>query len=175
MAKDFHFKKEACSLKFNEPCLLESTILDVLRSSSPLAAGYRRYIASLKKGKAPDRGWHTNTELGCDLKTILHSSKRMKPNKDYHGVLRCDSEADVDEFRCRDPHFTFIELPPKPPVKHNPKVFDGRHISITRRDDGTLRPNFKPMHIDEDFTLAQYVYEVYMELCEGLKGLVKEC
>ena len=82
MAKDFHFKKEACSLKSNEPCLLESTILDVLRSSSPLAAGYRRYIASLKKGKAPDRGWHTNTELGCDLKTILHSSKRMKPNKD---------------------------------------------------------------------------------------------
>ena len=54
-------------------------------------------------------GWNPNTDLGCDLKTILRSDRRMQTSKDYQGVLRRDSDADVDEFLCRDAHYTFIE------------------------------------------------------------------
>ena len=37
--------------------------------------------------KANLNGWHTNTDLGCDVKTILRSDLRMKVGKEYQGVL----------------------------------------------------------------------------------------
>ena len=50
----------------------------------------------------------------------------------------------------------------------------GQHISITRQDDGTLRPNFKPMKMDEMFNVDNYAFEVYRELRKALTGLVEE-
>lgn len=70
--------------------------------------------------------------------------------------------------------FTFVELPPKAAVKHNPRVYDGKHITITVRNDGTYRPNFKPMHVDDGFTVERYALDVYNELCMGLAGLIEE-
>ena len=70
--------------------------------------------------------------------------------------------------------FTFVELPPKVAVKHNPRVYDGKHITITVRNDGTYRPNFKPMREEDVLNLARYTHEVYVELCEGLGGLIDE-
>lgn len=70
--------------------------------------------------------------------------------------------------------FTFVELPPKAAVKHNPRVYDGKHITITVRNDGTYRPNFKPMREEDVLNLARYTHEVYVELCEGLGGLIDE-
>lgn len=151
MPKDFIFKKEAGSQRLHATRLLRSI-----------------------NGDAITRSWHANTELGCDLKTILLSGQRMKPGKVYSGLIKCDSENIVDEFLCRDPHFTFVELPPKAAVKHNPRVYDGKHITITVRNDGTYRPNFKPMREEDVLNLARYTHEVYVELCEGLGGLIDE-
>ena len=121
------------------------------------------------------KGWHTNTDLGCDVKTMLRSDRRMKVGKEYPGVLRLDSEADIDEFRCRDAHYTFIETLPLWAGKRNPHVFNGQHISITRRDDGSLRPNFKPMpQLGANLSVDNYAFEVYRELRGALKGLVEE-
>ena len=119
-------------------------------------------------------GWHVNTDLGCDVKTILRSDKRMKTNKEYHGVLRRDSDAEIDEFRCRDAHYTFVETMPWT-AKRNPRAFNGKFISITRQDDGTLRPNFKPMpQLGTSFSVDNYTFEVYRELRGALKGLIEE-
>ena len=112
-----------------------------------------------------------NTELGCDVKTILHSDRRMQTGKEYQGVLRRDSDGDVDEFRCRDAHYTFIETQPWT-GKRNPCVFRGKYISITRRNDGSLKPNFRPM--PADLSVDNYAFEVYRELRKALKGLVEE-
>jgi hypothetical protein len=106
-----------------------------------------------------------------NLKTLLRKDQQAKTGKNYVGVLSRDVLC--EEF-LYDEHFTFIEMPPKPPVKHNPKVFDGKRISITRRDDGTLRPNFKPMNVGKGFSLARYIWEVCVELCNGLTGLIEE-
>ena len=112
-----------------------------------------------------------NTELCVDLKTKLQNDVRMKLGKNYLGVLRRDVES--DEFRY-DEHFTFVETIPSTTIKRNPKVYEGKRITITRKDDGTYRPTFKPLHIGGSLTLSRYVYEVYIELCEGLSGLIEE-
>jgi len=124
--------------------------------------------------KNNEKVWHTNTDLGCDLKTILRSDRRMKQGKDYQGVLRLDDEGDVDEYLTTDTHYTFVETRPWS-MKRNPRVFNGKFISITRQEDGTLRPNFKPMpKLDANFSVERYALAVYNEICMALYGLVEE-
>ena len=116
-------------------------------------------------------GCKQTTELSVDLKTVLHSDKRMKTGKEYLGVLRRDSEAVIDEFRYRDPHYTFVETLPWC-MKRNSRVYVGKYITITRQDNGNLRPNFRPMPVD--LSVDNYAFEVYRELRQALKGLVEE-
>lgn len=120
------------------------------------------------------QGWHRNTELGVDLKTILRSDVRMKTGKTYPGVLRRDSDAVVDEFRCHDPHYTFTETVPPTATKRNPHVFDGKYITVTRRDDGSLRLNFKELKVGADFSVEKYASGVANELLWALEGLVEK-
>lgn len=173
MAKDFTLKKEVGTKKSYEPRLLGSIVSEMLHSDSPLAVGSRQYIASQVNDESEDCGLHKNTELGCDLKTILHSDQRMKPGKAYRGVLRFDSEAIVDEFLCHDPHFTFVEIEPQN-RKRNPQVFNGQYITFTMRDDGSLHPNFKPMKVDEDFSIEKYATGVANELMWALQDLLEK-
>ena len=118
-----------------------------------------------------EKGWTPNTELGVDLKTVLRTDRTMQAGKDYPGVLRRDAEGDIDDYLYRDPHYTFVETLPWT-SKRNPCLFRGKHISITRQDDGTLRPNFRPMKVDEHFTVDGYAFEVASEIRQALKGLV---
>ncbi len=165
-------KIEAGSQESHEPRLLGSIVEEMLHSNSPLAKGYRQYIASQESEEADEQGWHANTDLGCNLKTLLRSDRRLQTDKGYLGVLRLDSEADIDKFQCRDAHMTFIETAPMTAGKRNPRMFDGRFITITRRDDGSLRPNFKPMPVG--MSVDNYTFEVYRELRQALKDLVEK-
>ena len=110
-----------------------------------------------------------NTDYGCDVKTILRSDRRLRTGKDYLGVLRRDSDSVVDDFLSRDAHYTFVETLPWT-TKRNPRIFRGRYITITRRDDGTLRLNFRPM--PANMSVERYAFQVYCELHKALKGLV---
>ena len=115
-------------------------------------------------------GWHHNTHLGVNVKTVLNNDRVMKTGKDYQGVLRRDVE--IDEF-LYDEHFTFVETLPWS-MKRNPHLYNGRYISVTRQDNGNLRPNFKPLKMGDDFSLERYALGVYNELCMALGGLVEE-
>ena len=113
---------------------------------------------------------YKNTILGCDLKTILSCDRIMKVEKSYQGILRRD--VNIDEFHY-DEHYTFIETLPRT-MKRNPRVFAGRYITITRRDDGTLRLNFRPLKTGTGFSVERYALGVYNEICMALEGLVEE-
>ena len=114
--------------------------------------------------------FNQNTHLGVNVKTVLNSDRIMRVGKDYQGVLRRDVE--IDEF-LYDEHFTFVETLPWS-MKRNPRVYNGRYISVTRQDNGNLRPNFKPLKMGDDFSLERYALGVYNELCMALGGLVEE-
>jgi hypothetical protein len=167
-------KVEAGSKKSKEPRLLGSIVEEMLHGNSPLAVGYRQYIASLENGEVEEHGWHPNTHLGVDVKTLLRSDVRMVVGKEYQGIFRLDSEGIADEFLYRDPHLTFIETVPQTAGKRNPHVFDGRYITVTRRDDGSLRLNFKELKVGADFNLERFALGVYNELCLAIGGLIEE-
>ena len=127
-----------------------------------------------KSNSANRKGWHPNTELSVDLKTLLRSDRSMVTGKEYPGVLRRDSEAEIEEFRCYDPHYTFTETLAQMAPKRNPHVFEGEFITVTRRDDGSLRLNFKELKTGDGFNLERYALGVYNEICLALAGLVEE-
>ncbi len=116
------------------------------------------------------QGWNPNTHLGVNLKTKLRSGRAMEPGKDYIGVLRRDVEC--EEFHY-DEHFTFVETLPPAAGKRNPHVYEGRYITVTRRDDGTYRPNFKPLKVGAGFNVERYATGVANELLWALEGLIE--
>ena len=150
MKKVFNAKTKAGSKRMNEPRLVG----DILQEM---------YM-----------GWNRNTELSVDLKTVLCSDRTMRTGKEYQGVLRRDSDSDIDDYLYRDAHYTFVETLAPTAGKRNPHVFNGQYITVTRRDDGSLRPNFKPMKTGKDFDVAKYAIGVSNELRWALEGLVEE-
>ena len=112
-----------------------------------------------------------NTDYGCDVKTILRNDRTMRRGKDYQGVLRLDHDASIDEFLARDAHYTFIETEPWT-AKRNPRVYKGKYITITRRPDGSLKPNFRPL--PANMSVERYAFQVYCELHGALTGLVEK-
>ena len=153
-----------------DPRLAGGILHDYLENSNePLAVAYREH-----SDDADEQGWHRNTDLSVDLKTLLRSDSSMKTGKDYQGILRRDSDMELDDYRCHDPHYTFVETVPSAPRKRNPHVFKGKYITVTRRDDGSVHPNFKPLKIDEDFCLEKYISGVANELLWALEGLIEE-
>ena len=115
--------------------------------------------------------WNNNTHLSVNLKTQLRSDRYAKTGKSYPGVLRRD--VFCEEF-CYEDHFTFVETLPPTAGKRNPHVYEGDYITVTRRDDGTYRPNFKPMKVGADFTVAKYAAGVANELLWALEGLIRK-
>ena len=126
---------------------------------------------NIQSKKANKHGWHNNTHLCVNLKTQLRSDRRAKSGKGYQGILRRDVEC--DEF-LYDEHFTFTEIVPQAPQKRNPHVYDGEFITVTRRSDGSLRLNFRPLKTDGHFSVERYALAVYNEICMALYGLVEE-
>ena len=122
------------------------------------------------KESSNEQVWNPNTHLSVDLKTQLRSDHYMKPGKSYQGVLRRDIEC--DEFLYGE-HFTFVETEALATGKRNPHVFRGKHITITRRDDGTYRPNFRPVSVGAGFNVGRYAAGVANELLWALEGLIE--
>ena len=123
----------------------------------------------IKMKKNNETFWNNNTHLCVNLKTQLRSDRYAKTGQSYQGVLRRD--VFCEEF-CYEDHFTFTETLPQPAQKRNPRVYDGDYITVTRRSDGSYHPNFKPMKVDKDFSVARYASNVANELLWALEGLV---
>lgn len=138
--------------------------------NKPLAVAFREHSAETE-----EQGWHVNTNLDCDVKTWLRSDKRMVVNKEYPGILRLDSEADIDYYRCRDPHMTFIETTLSSYAgRRNTCIYEGKHLTCTKRLNSTARLNFKSLKQNVYSDIDNFATEVANEIREALKAFVEE-
>lgn len=157
--------------RYCRPRPIGDFINEMLQSNEPLAVALRNWMAEHEKNKTAEgqtvsrrlpQALHPNTELGIDLKLLTHKQGRLKLGSSLPGILTHDSEE----------HFTFLETQPSTAGKRNPHVFEGKYITITRRDDGSLRPNFKPMQVDKNFRSIGYAISVANELIQALTCLL---
>lgn len=126
-------------------------------SDESMAVAYREQLANAK-------GWHKNTDLCVDVKTILRSNRIAELGKAYKGILAHDAEC----------HYSFVETTSTEHRKRNPHVFVGNVFTVTRRDNGTYRPNLREVIITDGFDVDEYADNVASEIRNGLKGLVEE-
>jgi hypothetical protein len=104
------------------------------------------------------------------LKTILRSDRRAKTGKSYTGILKRD--VPCEDYGFDDPHYTFIETLPQTAGKRNPRIFNGRFITATRRDNGSIRLNFKDLDTCGEFSIKRYAEGVRREIFQALNGLL---
>ena len=115
------------------------------------------------KESSDEQVWNRNTDLCMDVKTILRSDRVTMVGKSYPGVLTRDT----------DDHYTFTETVQACVEKRNPQVYRGKHITVTRKDDGTYRPNFRPVKVGAGFNVGRYAAGVANELLWALEGLIE--
>ena len=108
--------------------------------------------------------WNKTTEPCVDLKTFLGWDRIAELGKTYKGYLIHD----------RVDHFKFYEILSSSEGKRNEHVFRGEYVNITRRDDGTLRANFKTIKVGKDCSVDDYAFGAFAELRQALKSLVEE-
>ncbi len=160
---------EAGSRESSEPRLLGSIVSEMLHGDSPLAIGYRQYIASLENGEdEPEqlfRDFYPNTELGIDLKLITRKPGRMPVGDSINCMLTRDD----------DDHYIAVEnaIEKKVAEQRNPHVYLGKRINVNRKDDGTLYPTFNRPRYTKNFTFADFCREAAEELLV-VAGLVKK-
>lgn len=78
----------------------------------------------------------------------------------------------VQAMRNGDVFITETVTLPSP--KRNPHLFVGKFITITRRDDGSLRLNFRPVSMGPDFNPATFASNVANELLWSLSSLLEK-
>lgn len=116
----------------------------------------------------------TNTELCVDLKTRLISDARMKPGKNYYGILRLKEPTEVFGY-IDEGHFSFIETKPVTAGKRNVPIYTGKSITMTLRpEDGHLRLNFKEINFNGNFNKETFADRVKDEILEALSCRVEE-
>lgn len=160
--------------RYCRPRQIGDIINEMSRSDSPLAKELREFLAA--KENAAEKGGeilNVNTELCIDLKTKLLFDRLMMPGKGYQGVLRLDGTG-PDLFGNDDRHCTFTETLCPTAGKRNPRVYNGRHITATLKDDGMPRLNFKPLKMGQHFTIDGYAIGVMNEIRQALEGLVEK-
>lgn len=114
-----------------------------------------------------------NTELCIDLKIKLQNEVLMKPGKEYPGILRHDTPSEESGFN--DCHYTFTEASLSSSAgRRNVCIYEGQHVTCTKRLNGSLRLNFKNLKVDGAFNVDGYALEVANEIREALKGFIEE-
>lgn len=171
MKKDLEMRRPSGSRRMYEPRVIGDIINEMLLSNEPLANAFRNWLAEREKTRAAEEqskvnrlfvDIYPNTEPCIDLKLLTQQPGRMDVGAILRGILTRDGEE----------HYTFRETQPSTAGKRNQQVFYGKFITITRRDDGTLRPNFKPVKMEEGFSASSYATGVANELLWALTSLL---
>ena len=171
MKKDLEMRRPSGSRRMYEPRVIGDIINEMLLSNEPLANAFRNWIAEREKTRAAEeqansgllfRDLFPNTEPCIDLKLLTRRQGRLEVGTILPGIITRDGEE----------HYTFRETQPSTAGKRNPRVFEGKCITVTRRDDGTLRPNFRPLTMGADFNPATYATNVANELLWALTSLL---
>ena len=108
---------------------------------------------------SPQLTAHGSPLPGIDLWTRLRADPQPRLGKPYHGRLV-----------VRDTDYAlFTEDPPAKPQRRNPRIFDGRYVTLTRREgDGHLRLNFKELPFPPGLDDEAYAHGVGQEVKEAL-------
>ena len=97
--------------------------------------------------------------LCVDLKTMTQHT-HFRPQESRTGVLRMEDED----------HFIFYESQPSSD-RRNPRLWSGKMLNISRKSDGQLSVNFKPMRLEGQTNVEELIANIYLDLLKAKNDL----
>jgi hypothetical protein len=98
--------------------------------------------------------------LCVDLKAVTEETC-FEPQESRTGLLTM-----LDED-----HFLFYEAARKS-NKRNPRLWSGKTLNISKKPDGSLSVNFKPMILDDDASMLKVAGSIYRDLMAAKRDLL---
>ena len=98
-----------------------------------------------------------NTNLCVDLKTVMQNDTLLVEGQCYTGVLTRDSKD----------HFLFEEAVRKGRAPRNPKLFDGKYVSMVRKQNGSYQ--FYMKTLADNFNRDNLAYAIYAEVSTAVQ------
>ncbi|MCI6118520.1 MAG: hypothetical protein MR717_04420 [Prevotella sp.] len=95
-----------------------------------------------------------NTNLTC----ILQQDNEISKNKCYTGI-----------FSKSDNALKFEEAIRKGRAPRNPKLFDGKYITLVRKTNGKYQIHAKTLRIEPDFNPSDVAFGYFQEVSSALK------
>ena len=148
----------------SSPRRVGDIITEMFLGNSPLAKGYRKFVASkensAEKGVDPDqpfKGFYPNTEPGVDLKLVTRKPGRLPVGDSINCMLTHDG----------DYHYTAVEYAVEKKVKtvqRNPIIFAGGCVNVHLQADGTKRLAFNHPRFYSHFTFRDFCLAASQEL-----------
>ena len=101
-----------------------------------------------------------NVNLCIDLKTIMQEDAHLSEGQCYRGVLS----------RTSEDSYLFEEEIYKPIDRHgrrNPKLFDGRYVSLVHMQNGRYQVHMRTINATEAPDRRDLAFQVYCELLDA--------
>ena len=95
-----------------------------------------------------------NTNLTC----MLQQDNEINQNKCYTGI-----------FSKRGDSLKFEESIRKGRAPRNPKLFDGKYITLVRKTNGKYQIHAKTLRIEPDFNPSDVAFGYFQEVSSALK------
>ena len=95
-----------------------------------------------------------NTNLTC----MLQQDNEINQNKCYTGI-----------FSKRGNSLKFEEAIRKGRAPRNPKLFDGKYITLVRKTNGKYQIHAKALRIEPDFNPSDVAFGYFQEVSSALK------
>ena len=95
-----------------------------------------------------------NTNLTC----MLQQDNEINQNKCYTGI-----------FSKRGDSLKFEEAIRKGRAPRNPKLFDGKYITLVRKTNGKYQIHAKALRIEPDFNPSDVAFGYFQEVSSALK------
>lgn len=103
-----------------------------------------------------------NVNLCIDLKTIMQEDALLKQGQCYHGVL---SRTGEDQYLFEEETHKHVDRH----FRRNPKLFDGRYVSLVHMRNGRYQVHMRTIHAGEVRDHRDLAFQVYSELLTALE------
>lgn len=72
-----------------------------------------------------------------------------------------------------DGRYLFEETSPQTTHPRNPKLYDGKYVTLVRKRNGRYQPHLKTLVVDDAFEPHTFAHQVYNELINALSYVSK--
>lgn len=99
----------------------------------------------------------------ANLSLHMQETSEINDGKLHKGIISTQEDGE----------YLFEETAPDTVHPRNPKLYDGKYVTLVRMRNGRYQPHLKTLVVDEGFEAHDFAHQVYTELVNALTYVSK--